>query len=281
MKTLWNKYRFLIARRISQLSILLLFAGGYLYHWKFNGVKILVGNLSSAKLLETIPLSDPYATLQILSTGHMLEADVLIGAGITLLIYGLFFGRAFCSWVCPINLVTDAAGWLRSRLNLDKSGVRLWTTRKIRYWILGISFILSLIFGIEAFEVISPISVVHRGIIFGMGLGWLLIFAVFLFDLLFMKHGFCGHICPLGAFYSLTTRYSVIRVNHIVEECTHCMDCFKVCPEPQVLSMVTKRSEPVLSGECTNCAKCIEICPTPSLVFGWRFQNKANLLNKS
>jgi ferredoxin-type protein NapH len=48
------------------------------------------------------------------------------------------------------------------------------------------------------------------------------------------------------------------------------MKCKEVCPEVQVLSMVGKKSEQVLSGECTNCARCIEVCDDDALNFSIR-----------
>ena len=36
-----------------------------------------------------------------------------------------------------------------------------------------------------------------RSLVMGFGSGALLILALFLFDLLVVEHGWCGHICPL------------------------------------------------------------------------------------
>lgn len=58
-------------------------------------------------------MADPYATLQMFAAGVIVGTDVLIGAAIVIIFYGLIGGRAFCSWVCPINMVTDLANWIR------------------------------------------------------------------------------------------------------------------------------------------------------------------------
>jgi ferredoxin-type protein NapH len=78
-------------------------------------------------------------------------------------------------------------------------------------------------------------------LIFGMGFAWLVIFAVFLFDLFVAQRGWCGHVCPVGAFYSLIGRASVLRV-HLPqrEACNNCMDCYAVCPEFQVIKPALK-----------------------------------------
>ncbi|WP_373508928.1 4Fe-4S dicluster domain-containing protein [Thiocapsa sp.] len=87
-----------------------------------------------------------------------------------------------------------------------------------------------------------------------------------------VKQGWCGHLCPLGAFYSLVGHHTAqIRVKFDQATCTGCGDCQAICPEPQVLNLNRLAEDgQVLSGECTNCARCVPICPEKSLAFGWR-----------
>lgn len=258
-----GKNRYLILRRISQLGIMLLFVCGNLLGWK-----VLTGNLSSSKLMNTVTLTDPFAVLQIFASRHLVSAEALTGAAIVALFFGLFAGRAFCSWVCPMNMVTDLAGWLRKKTASAGEGTSQSISRKTRYWALGVSLLLSLFTGIAAFEWISPISMLHRGLVFGIGMGWTLVLAVFLLDLLLIKQGFCGHLCPLGGFYSVITRFRLIRVKHSREKCTLCMRCLEICPERQVLPMVGRLSSAVSSGECTNCGRCVEVCMDDAMKFG-------------
>ena len=261
------KHRFLIGRRIVQISILLLYIAGNLYGWK-----ILQGNLSSSRIFDVIPMADPYAVLQLFVAGSLLATDVLIGALIVLLFYSLIGGRAFCSWVCPINMVTDFANWLRMKTGLHREEWQLRISRKTRYWVLGLSLVVSFIIAAPAFEFISPISMLHRGLIFGIGFGWVAVGGVFLFDLFVTKNGWCGHVCPLGGFYSLITKPSAIRVKHDADKCTLCMNCKNVCPEKQVLWMIGKESVIVSSGECINCGRCIEVCNDDALNFSFRYK---------
>jgi len=272
MSKLWNNYRYLILRRFVQLGILVLFFGANAWGWK-----ILEGNLSSSVFFGVIPMSDPYAVLQMVAAGAVIATDLLVGVAVVTLFYFIIGGRAFCSWVCPINMVTDSANYLRRVFDIDRAQkTKQPITRNMRYWILGLSLIVSAFMGIAAFEFISPISMLHRGIVFGMGFGWAAIALIFLFDLFVLKNGWCGHVCPLGGFYSLLGKFSFIRVHHLEENCTLCMKCKVVCPEKQVLHMIGKESLPVLSGECTNCARCIEVCDDDALKFSIRdfIQNK-------
>jgi len=259
------KNKYLILRRLTQISIIVLYFGANAWGWN-----ILVGNLSSSLIAGIIPMSDPFAVLQMFTAGAIITVDLFIGALVVLFFYGIVGGRAFCSWVCPINIVTDASAYVRNKFGFNKIQKKQPASRNIRYWVLIMSLAISFIMGITAFEFISPISMVHRGIIFGLGFGFSAVMIIFLFDLFVLKNVWCGHVCPLGGFYSLVGKYSLIRINHEEEKCTLCMKCKDVCPENQVLHMIGKSSEQVLSGECTNCARCIEVCDDDALNFSLR-----------
>jgi ferredoxin-type protein NapH len=257
-----RKYKYQIPRRLLQIGILFLFFAGNAYGWN-----LLRGNLSSAKLLATIPLSDPFAVLQSYSAGASIAADVLTGALIILIFYAVLGGRVFCSWVCPVNMITDLADKIRTSFNLDDAWKSWNIKREVRYWVIALSVVLSAILGVTAFEWISPIGALHRGIIYGFGFGWAFVLIVFLFDLFAVKNGFCGHVCPLGGFYSLIGRFGFLRISHDKDKCSSCMKCIDICPENQVLQMVGKQSGAVLSGECTNCGRCVEVCDDQAVNF--------------
>ena len=265
MFSILKNYRYLILRRVTQVTLLVLYFGANAWGWT-----ILMGNLSSSIFLDFVPMSDPYAALQMFFAGAVLSVDLLIGVAIVTIFYLLIGGRAFCSWVCPINIITDAASYLRKKFEIDRLHVKQPASRNMRYWILALSLIISAFMGVAAFEFVSPISMVHRGIVFGLGFGVAAMLIIFLFDLFVLKDGWCGHVCPLGGFYSLLGRFSLIKVQHTEENCTLCMKCKAVCPEHQVLHMIGKKSLPVLSGECTNCARCIEVCDDNALSFSIR-----------
>lgn len=265
----WFKsHQWLLLRRLCQLSILGIFLLG-----PIAGIWLIKGNLASSMILETVPLSDPYLMLQVLLTGHIPELVGLLGAAIVLVFYLLVSGRVYCSWVCPINLVTDAASGLQRRLGIK---TRTHYSRQTRYWLLGMTLILALMTGSLVWELVNPVSIVFRGLVFGLGLGWGVIVALFLFELLVSHRGWCGHLCPVGAFYGLLGRVSLLRVVAAKrEQCNDCMDCFDVCPEPQVIRPALKgekshQSPVIKSGLCTNCGRCIDVCSKNVFRFGLR-----------
>ena len=136
-------HKWLLLRRASQLGILALFlVGPWLGWW------IVKGNLSSSLTLGVLPLTDPFLVVQQFAAGQWSYREALLGAGIVLAFYLLFGGRLFCSWVCPVNLVTDAAAWLRRRL--------LWggkvSSGSTRYWLLGFVLVIAAATGSLAWE---------------------------------------------------------------------------------------------------------------------------------
>jgi len=265
---MWS-WRYVVLRRIAQVTILLLFFGTAHWGWQFPGdTPLLTGNLSSSEFMGLLPMTDPLAALQIFLTGHLLTREALIGAAVVFIFYLLLGGRVFCAWVCPVNMVTDLAGWLRTRLDIKPL---FHVPRNVRYYVLAAALILSAITGVAAFEWVSPVGMMHREIIFGLGFGFLALLAIFLFDLLILKNGWCGHLCPLGGFWSLVGRGGQVRVRFDRDTCTHCGACGAVCPEPQVLNL--KKLEErglVYSGECSNCGRCTALCPENSLNFDLR-----------
>lgn len=266
-------HKWLLLRRCAQLAILALFLLGPL-----AGLWVVKGNLSYSYTLGVLPLTDPYVVLQSLSAGHVPEKLGLVGVAIVVAFYLLVGGRVYCSWVCPLNLVTDAAARLRARLGI-KGSVHL--ARSTRYWLLTMTLVGSAATGVVLWELINPVSMLHRGLIFGLGTAWTIVLAVFLFDLFVMSRGWCGHLCPVGAFYSLLGRWSLVRVRASGRAaCNDCMDCFEVCPEPQVIRPALKGAGKnvgpvILAPNCTNCGRCIDVCSKDVFVFGSRFNNPA------
>ncbi len=274
-KGLLQSYKWLVLRRISQLSVMLLFLLGPL-----AGIWIIKGTLSSSLLLETVPMTEPILFLQMLSAGLMPAVDAVVGVAIVVGFYLLVGGRVYCSWVCPVNLITDAANWLRERLGI-RGGARF--SRNLRYWMLVMVMMLSVITTSMAYEMFNPVSIVHRSIIFGIGAAWSVVIAIFLFDLLVAKRGWCSHLCPMGGLYSLIGKASLMRVRADRREaCNDCMDCYAVCPEPQVIKPALKGADkaigPVIqASECTNCGRCIDVCSEDVFNFGLRFNNVAKV----
>ena len=264
--------KWLILRRLSQFGFFLLFAVGPWFGWW-----IVKGTLASSMTLNILPLTDPLVLLQSLIARHKPEGLALIGAAIVLGTYLVVGGRLYCSWVCPLEPVTGAAAWLRRKLDLGK-GIAL--KRKARGWALAMVLIVAGITGSVAWELVNPITTLHRGLLFGISWGMLSVAAIFLFDVFVAEHGWCGHLCPVGAFYGLLNRKAMLRVAAPGRaRCDDCMDCYAVCPENQVISPALKGARAsttpvILSADCTACGRCIDVCPERVFSFTHRFDGR-------
>lgn len=249
-----HKWWFL--RRITQITALGIFMAGPL-----AGLWLVRGNFASSEILGVLPLSDPLIVLQSLAAGTVPSTIALLGACIIMLFYIFVGGRAYCGWICPVNIVTDTAQWLREKLGITRDRK---LDRRTRLWVLAGALLASVLSGTIAWEFVNPVSLLQRGLIFGIGAGWIVIAAVFLLDLLITRRGWCGHLCPVGAFYGLVGKASIIRVAASRrEDCTNCGACFKVCTEPHVITPALKGTGTtlILNQDCLNCGSCIDSCP--------------------
>ncbi len=270
--------KWLILRRSSQLMVL-----GFFLLGPLAGIWLISGSLSASLTLDLLPLTDPLVFLQTLFSGHKPAAPALIGVLVVIIFYGLVGGRVFCSWVCPVNIIADSTAWLRDRIGIR--GV-LFFSNSSRYWLLAMVGGLALVFQSALWEMINPVTIFPRAIIFGLSSALVVAAALFFFDLLLGKRGWC-QICPTGAFYSLLGYLSPLKViagNR--ERCDQCQACYRVCPEPQVLHepLRVEGSSPVIrSGQCTNCGRCIDVCPQSVFKFGNRFspENKGKAIKNA
>lgn len=249
-------HKWWLLRRICQVSVLGLFMLG-----PMAGIWIARGNFAASQIGGVVPLADPYILIQGLFGGASPAMPVVTGAIIIALAYLIVGGRVYCGWVCPVNIVTDAAFWLREKTGLTRDRK---LDRRSRLGILAATLLASALTGTIAWEFVNPVSLMQRAFISGIGFGWAIILAVFLLDLFVSRRAWCGHLCPVGAFYGLIGRGSLVRVAAVNRDaCTDCGACFTICPEPHVIVPGLKGtgSPLILSGDCQNCGGCIDACP--------------------
>ncbi len=276
-------HKWLLLRRLVQLTLFMLFASGIWF-----GVWITKGTLASSQTinpfpvkgmpsLDTLPLSDPLVLLQSLLARHVPETTTIVGALILLVFYGLFGGRLYCSWVCPINPITDLAGWVRRKLGMGKG----WTIKpKARLYSLVAILVASALTSTIVWELLNPITTLHRGLLFGLSWGMVSALAIFLFDVFVARNGWCGHLCPVGAFYGLLNFKALLRVSAVRRDaCDDCMDCYAVCPEMHVISPALKGHKTgagpvILNRDCTSCGRCIDVCPEKVFRFTHRSDHR-------
>lgn len=195
----------------------------------------------------------------------------------------LFFGRFFCSWVCPLGILNQ---WLSMLFNKRKisENLEINAYRNIfrwKYYILAVLMVLAL-FGTLQIGVLDPISLVTRSFIVSLlpafqksggaiylkqpvFYGGVLISVLFILILLsnrLITRFWCRVLCPLGALLGLLSIPSVFRIRRNVEKCNDCNKCLASCQggcDPH---------RELRATECHVCMNCIEACPEDALKFG-------------
>ncbi len=100
----------------------------------------------------------------------------------------------------------------------------------------------------------------------GVLFGWkAFVLAVVLVACVFVYRPFCRTLCPLGAFYGLLNKHSILRLRVDESRCDRCGACSRVC---SVGIDVTARPN---SPECVRCLRCTSACPAGAVKFGLGF----------
>ncbi|WP_071705213.1 4Fe-4S binding protein [Murdochiella vaginalis] len=195
-----------------------------------------------------------------------------------LILLGVLLGRFICGFLCPF-------GWFQELLH--KIPTKKFSTKRLRpltflkYIILVVMvFLLPLLVVNEiglgepffckylcpqgVLEGAIPLSLVNSGIRAALGalftwkLGILL--TVVVLSILFFRP-FCKWICPLGAFYALFNRISLLQIQVEEHRCISCGKCAKAC------KMDVDVLKTPAHTECIRCGMCINACPTGALHF--------------
>lgn len=233
-------------------------------------IQMLEGTLSGSRFLG-FHMIDPFMTLQVFAAYHSIPINLIIGTVTIFVVYFLVGGRAYCSWVCPYNLLGEIGEKINRTLVRKKIIKDRHFNRYSKYVFFGIFLLLALISGYLVFETFNIVGIFSRALIYGWSLAFLWVIAVFLIEIFYSQRGWCRYICPVGTAYALIGWPSATKIVWD-EKCDHCMVCHNVCLVPHVLEITKKNYEHngkskefVISGDCTLCGRCVEVCHVDAL----------------
>ena len=197
-----------------------------------------------------------------------------------LILIGVLLGRFVCGFLCPF-------GWLQELLHKipgkKLSTKRLKPLRYLKYIVLLLTVILLPALLVNdvgmgdpyfckylcpqgVLEGAIPLAIVDSGIRSALGtlFTWKLavLIAVVVLSVLFYRP-FCKWVCPLGAFYALMNKVSLLGIKVDQHRCISCGACAKTC------KMDVKVTESPNHPECIRCGKCIRVCPTDAIGFNY------------
>lgn len=195
-----------------------------------------------------------------------------------LLLFGVIFGRVVCGFLCPFGLLQE----LLYKIPSKKIQKNKWTRRLslLKYMILIVFVIgIPLILAVPGFcKFICPAGTLEGGIflvamnerlqaLIGGLFSWkMAVLVVVIISAVFIFRSFCRFICPLGAFYALFHKVSMVGMKLDEEKCNGCNACVAHC------KMDVKR---VGDRECIQCGECIGKCSQCALSFGGKvFEGK-------
>lgn len=275
-----GRFRITWVRRLVQVLALALFAAPPLVAgWSLFGLGRgsddaiatpaelpFFGSLSSSSIAG-VNVLDPFAMLQVAAASKTFALDWLTGMLPVLVVYGLVRGRAFCGWVCPVNLLTEGVGALRRKAGIRVAEAPVGRHAKIfaAVGVLAVSALLS----IPLFEAVSPIGAIGKGLLFGSTAGLVFLLAIVVSELFWGDRVWCRSLCPLGGFYEVLGTVGQVNVKMNLDDCIHCDACKNAClADPSILDPVLEGKDTLVRvGDCMACGACIDVCPTSALSF--------------
>ena len=207
----------------------------------------------------------------------------------TLILLGVLLGRFVCGFLCPF-------GWLQELLH--KIPGKKISTKKlkpltyIKYVVLLFAVVLLPVLVVNdvgmgdpffckyicpqgVLEGAIPLAIANAGIRSALGhlFTWKLavLIAVVVLSVLFYRP-FCKWICPLGAFYALMNRVSLLGIRVDACKCVSCGKCSKVC------QMDVDVVHAPNHAECIRCGKCIGACPVDAINYRYGLDVSAEKL---
>ena len=253
-------------RRWASIIVLnLLFVLSY-----FFDLQLIEGALTASRVLG-FHFADLNSTLQVTLAFKTVLINLVIGTTTVIVLYILFGGRTFCSWVCPYHLLAEWAEILHLKLvkkGLIKDHPLHRATRSVLFVIFAV---LAFVTGYTIFENISPVGILSRAMTYGTIVGLVWVGALLLIEVFYSRRFWCRYICPIGLTYGMTGGVAPVRVHYDAQFCMHEGKCREVCLVPHVLDMTKlgygKDAAHAVGPDCTRCGMCLDVCPTGALTF--------------
>ncbi len=275
-----------VLRRLSQFfALALLFVIPALNKYGYNE---LIGTFYSMSI-GNLDIVDPALVLQHILLTKEIYFSLLL-AGIIPLIITLLFGKVFCSWMCPFNLLAEFTDKIRKTIR-PKTTKGFNKNPKPHYHWLIYGIIISII-AISGLPIITLISFpgllsgqIADLVFFGtLGVEIIAIVAILLIEIFFSQRFWCKFACPVGATLGL------IRAKHTLAIQYNAQICAENCPVDKKKKSICNSACPVelnprqmgIYPYCTNCGECIYACQNKgekAITFTFSYNQEAQTLN--
>lgn len=224
---------------------------------------------------------------------------IAAGGFIVVILITLITGRTYCSFLCPLGIGQDLFSRIGGRF---KRKFRRYGFKKpytiLRYSLLAITLIVTMIWGIYMITLLDPYSIFGRFMTY-FGKPVVIVINNFLagilghFDIYTLSHItvkgytllvysipaaffilvgtlsftkgrlYCNTICPVGTLLGLLSKISIFRIKFDESACTRCGRCSIGCKS----SCIDFLKYDIDVSRCVNCFNCIHICPDKALSY--------------
>ena len=190
---------------------------------------------------------------------------------LTICATALLAKKGFCSWVCPVGLLSETLS--RFHVRLFGKGLILpsWLDvplRSVKYLLAGF-FIWTIFFQMPLFALVQFIDSEYNRFS-DIQMLWffthispaaLAVLMALLALSVIVRNFWCRYLCPYGAVLGIIGFFSLGEIRRDNGHCTHCGRCEKKC-QGQIRIM---EKEKIQSPECTSCLECVNVCPEKAL----------------
>ncbi len=271
-----KKTKVLVSRRTIQIIFTLLVVHiGFKFHQFISQLELglLPESLRPPGVEAFLPISALVSLKHTLFTGSINQIHPS-GLVIFLIICmtAIVAKKAFCSWICPIGLLSDYLNKLHRLIFKKPITLPSWVDhilRSLKYLIFGFFawsiFVKMPIQSIAQF-INSPYNIfadIKMYYFFSQISQTTLFVLVSIFILsIFIQNFWCRYLCPYGALLGLISFLSFGKIYRNKQNCTNCGNCEKHCP-----GMIKIREKELIhSSECTACLTCVQKCPEDDVI---------------
>ena len=230
---------------------------------------------------------------------HFVQAASFISIGFLLFtVLALFFGRIYCSTLCPLGILQDVLIRISKRFNKKRKYRYKKPSSPLRHILLILSIVTLLVgssslvllidpysnFGRISTHFIQPVYILINNLVAEI-LNGLNIYSVYHIDLkvfhlssflvgllalltliiMTFNRGrlFCNSICPVGTLLGWFSKYSLFKLKFNEDTCISCGKCERMCKAESI----DFKSMKIDFDRCVTCFNCVDICPTNAISY--------------
>ncbi len=215
------------------LSVILLNVAFFLsYH---IDIQLLEGTMNGSRLLG-FHLIDLFTAVETWIATHHIHTNMIIGS-VTIALFYILLGKELLCLGIPYGNYEIGEHIHQKLVRRKIIEDREWTPN-IRFAFWGVFILATFIDGFLVFEIINPIGILSRFIVYGWSLAVVWVVVILAFEILYSRRMWCKYICPVGTTYNLLGWASATKVEWDMSKCDHCGACLDACFEPHVIEFI-------------------------------------------